>query len=155
MYHEKYARLFSLCSQPAGNVGEHVRGARNELAIVPTKPVINGESGYEDASNNDAWRTRMYAWHTAMAGTAGYSYGHGVIWYFGMGWQAALNATGAQHVFGPYAQFMATAHKEGNVPAQNFVLDEGSMFPNGYDFVSALRSVDILMLEVTIQSLHR
>jgi len=33
--------------QPSGNVGEHIRGLEAERAATPTKPAINGESGYE------------------------------------------------------------------------------------------------------------
>lgn len=127
--------------QSSNSVGEHVRGLFEEYAAPMTKPVINGESGYEN-SGNPPWHQRMFAWHTAFSGGAGYTYGHDRIWDFDPDWASHLGAEGASDIFGPHQAYMQRHHRESNVPAQSLVVGQGILFPAAETYVSALRSAD-------------
>lgn len=67
---------------------------------TPRKPVIFGEGGYENESNDaqpgTPHRIRRQAYWTMLYGAAGQAYGGRDIWMFAPGWQSALQWTGAQ-----------------------------------------------------------
>lgn len=71
---------------------------RSDWAKTPVKPTLMLEGYYEASSRNsipiNAWRVRYQAWTPMMAGAAGQTYGHELLWHLGSGWKDVLNAPG-------------------------------------------------------------
>jgi hypothetical protein len=74
-----------------------------DWAKLPTKPTVVIETRYEDESSTDhivftgAFKQRYQMYHSVLAGSLGYVYGHGRIWDFktkDKTWQMALNDPG-------------------------------------------------------------
>lgn len=83
----------------ASTFGTNVARLRQEWAASPTMPTINLEDGYE-ADIGGGIRTRAelrtLGWHAFLSAPAGSTgLGHGKIWTFDTGWQAALSSPGS------------------------------------------------------------
>jgi hypothetical protein len=79
----------------------HVLGEWNRLG--KTRPIILGESGYEEESNDgrggDAWRVRRQAYQTILAGgLGGHCFGQKHIWRFDADWRAALDSPASRQM---------------------------------------------------------
>ncbi len=73
-----------------------------DYALVPAKPVLNGEPAYEDREapcgggwKCDAWHLRLDAYWSVFSGAFGFTYGADSIWQFGDTWRRALDLPGA------------------------------------------------------------
>lgn len=93
-----------------------------DYALLPQKPVINGEPRYEDIPRdfdpeNGYWRAvdvRRDAWWSLLSGACGHSYGHHAVWQMNLRptdlcpftWREALGRPGAEQV-GGIASFLA------------------------------------------------
>jgi hypothetical protein len=77
-------------------LGEYLRPA-------PVRPIVLGESGYEEESNDKRdggpHRMRRQAWGALLSGAlGGHAYGHRAIWRFAPDWRQALEAPGGKHM---------------------------------------------------------
>ncbi|QHW34988.1 DUF4038 domain-containing protein [Paenibacillus rhizovicinus] len=121
----------------------HERNVANEAmvakdyALVPPKPVLDGEPCYEDhpvgfnTENGffDAKDVRQAAYMALFAGAFGHTYGHHCVWpmitepndYFIMTWQdAIMRPGGAQMKY--VHQLMASRPMQGRVPDQSLLV---------------------------------
>lgn len=100
-----------------------------DYAATPVKPFWQGEIFYVGGEFNGITATsdkvRAAAYQSWMSGGAGFSYGHGNVWQFADGWQAALNHESAAEIFGVFGGFTATHHDENNTPAQDLLNSPG------------------------------
>ena len=88
--------------------------AAHDRALLPVKPVMDGEQRYEDHPINfqpekgyyDAYDVRVTMWRNLFSGTAGNTYGHHAVWpmsrninrYFPNTWENALRRPAAESV---------------------------------------------------------
>ena len=132
--------------QAFSNIRAVIRDIPLERAASPPKPVVEAEAYYEDvppATVSTPWHIRMSAYHTAMLGGAGYTYGSDLVWKSDPKWQSRMTTEGSDNVFRSYRTFMRLIHDEGNVPAPTYLVDKGEvarMDLNSY--TSALRNAD-------------
>jgi len=82
------------------DVFRHVMGEWNRFT---PRPIILGESGYEQESNDGRGgppvRVRRQAYESVLAGAlAGHAYGHRDIWWLGPNWKKALDDPGSRHM---------------------------------------------------------
>lgn len=121
--------------QPAGSMAEVVRGVQLERNRQPPRPVINAETGYEDAEDGPPLQ-RAFAWYTAFSAASGYTFGNQKVWKGREGWQAEIDSAGAREVLSCHGEYMRRWHRTTAAPAQARVVDPGE--PGEY-FVAALR----------------
>ncbi len=79
----------------------HVLGEWNRLA--PIKPIILGESGYEEESNDGRggtpWRMRRQAYEAILSGSlGGHAFGHKDIWRMDSKWRSALDSPASKQM---------------------------------------------------------
>lgn len=79
---------------------KHILAEYNRPA--PIRPLILGETGYDDESNTGfLWTTklvRQQPYWAFLSGAAGHAHGSGSMWHFDAGWEATLDQTADQHM---------------------------------------------------------
>jgi hypothetical protein len=83
--------------QTWGHIIPDIKRIREDFHRLPTKPVLNGEPGYENRSQDDcpAWHLRLEGYWSVFSGAFGFTYGADKIWRFAPGWEEALDYPGA------------------------------------------------------------
>jgi len=107
-------------SHDIGNMKNYAL-VQKDYALIPVRPVIDGEPRYEDTPINikpdaeygffDGCDARVMAYWAVLSGACGHTYGHHSVWpfytesfdffppgYFLMDWRAALHRPGAKHM---------------------------------------------------------
>jgi hypothetical protein len=83
--------------QTWGHIIPDIKRIREDFHRVPTKPVLNGEPGYENRPQGDcpAWHLRLEGYWSVFSGAFGFTYGAHKVWRFEPGWEEALDYQGA------------------------------------------------------------
>lgn len=123
-----------------GEVYIHVLGEWNRLP--PVKPIVLGESGYEEESNDgrggSPWRLRRQAYETILSGAlGGHAFGHRNIWRMDSRWREALDSRGSKQM-AHVKSFFASRPWHTLVPDQaNKLLVEGRGYFGELNYVTA------------------
>jgi hypothetical protein len=84
--------------QTWGHQSANVRRVCSDYQLNPVKPVLNGEPGYENRSEqptSSAWKCRYEGYWSVFSGAFGYTYGADRVWQCGGEWRNALEYEGA------------------------------------------------------------
>ena len=84
--------------QTWGHQAANVDRIRSDYQLLPAKPVLNGEPGYENRSEqptSSAWKCRYEGYWSVFSGAFGYTYGADRVWQCGGEWRDALEYEGA------------------------------------------------------------
>jgi len=84
--------------QTWGHQAANVERIRSDYRLLPVKPVLNGEPGYENRSEqptSSAWKCRYEGYWSVFSGAFGYTYGADRVWQCGGEWRDALEYEGA------------------------------------------------------------
>jgi hypothetical protein len=111
---------------------EILRHVQTDWNAQPTKPILVIEGRYEDATSTDyikfvgAFKQRYQLYHSFMAGSLGFAYGHTRIWDFrttDKTWKTALNDPGrlAMKTFWRLLNGLADAQVANRVPDQALI----------------------------------
>lgn len=68
-----------------------------DYALIPAKPVIDGEARYEGEDNTTPFETRRVGYWTSIAGGF-YSYGHAGNWLYPLTWKDWIDSPGAKQM---------------------------------------------------------
>ena len=113
-----------------------------DYARTPTMPFVFFEGRYENESEGSAQNMRYQAYSGLLGGAFGHFYGNRPMWFFGDGWEDALNDPGALsmvHV-GDLARSRALHTLVPDYDAQTVVGDRGSRTAGNW--ISAARAED-------------
>ncbi|WP_338875332.1 glycoside hydrolase family 140 protein [Spirosoma sp. SC4-14] len=159
--HKSYAQDTS--AKDEQHYGEdNWRYMQADLALKPTKPVIDGEPSYEQIPHglhnpeDPRWTAddvRRYGYWSVLAGAFGYTYGHNSIMQFykkgdkksSFGaiddWTKAIDAPGASQMI--HLKKLMLAHSFfDRVPDQSLIANQG----NRYDYLVASRGPDYALV---------
>ena len=67
-------------------------------SLVPTRPVVLGETHYEGNDDITAEDIRRYAYTATLCGASGHTYGHKDIWMYTYFWPDAINSECSHHM---------------------------------------------------------
>jgi len=86
--------------QTWGHIRPDVTRIGEDYRRRPTKPVLNGEPGYENRPEGDcpAWHLRLEAYWSVFSGGFGFTYGAHKVWQFDPGWKETLDLPGARQM---------------------------------------------------------
>ena len=110
------------------------------------RPIVLGESGYEEESNDrrggDAYRMRRQAYGALLSGACGHAFGQKHVWRFDAEWRQALDSPATRHMAHLKTLF-ATLPWHRLVPdANGELVVEGRGKAGGVDYVCAARGDD-------------
>ena len=150
-----------------GHQGRHVdnyRMVEHDYALIPTKPVLDGEPNYEDHpvmspkwtwQEGEAWfgahDIRKSAWRAVLAGACGHTYGCHPVWqmwepkhpvhnHVRTPWREAIELEGAQQMH-HLRDLMESRPMLHRIPDQSMLIDAPGP-EDGARHVRALRSMD-------------
>lgn len=112
--------------QTWGHQGANVERIRSDYRMTPIKPVLNGEPGYENRSEqptSSAWKSRYEGYWSVFSGAFGFTYGADRVWQCGGEWMDALDYEGAsdmQHL----RYLMESRPMQTLMPDQSMLLSE-------------------------------
>jgi hypothetical protein len=83
--------------QTWGHITPNIRRIGEDVRRLPSKPVLNGEPGYENRPQGDcpAWHLRLEGYWSVFSGAFGFTYGAHKVWEFEPEWKEALDYPGA------------------------------------------------------------
>lgn len=135
---------FNMTQSGHGRMHENYKMMEHDYSLLPTKPVLDAEPGYEGHPDEfrpangylDETDVRMFAYTALFAGACGHTYGHHSIWafasremptfqlnHFCMPWQQALRAPGAEQMH--YAkELMLSRDWLNGKPAQHLLAEQ-------------------------------
>lgn len=117
-----------------------------EYARQPARPIILGESGYEEEDNDkrggDAWRMRRQAYGTLLSGASGHAFGQKHVWRFDADRRAGLDSPATRHMGHIKALFAGRRWERLAPDVKHELVTEGYGKPGDVDFVSAARTPD-------------
>jgi len=110
----------------------------------PTKPVLNGEPGYEnrsEAPTSSAWKCRYEGYWSVFSGAFGFTYGADRIWQFHFEWQDALQNEGAGDM--QHLRFLIESRPMTvRVPDQSLLVSGQGSTGKGPTYCAAARASD-------------
>jgi hypothetical protein len=130
--------------QTWGHQGAGVKRIRSDYGLMPIKPVLNGEPGYEnrpEQPTSSAWKCRYEGYWSVFSGAFGYTYGADRVWQCGGEWRDALEYEGAsdmQHL----RYLMESRPFQTLIPDQSMLLSETGDIHREPSYRAALRSKD-------------
>jgi len=146
--HNEYWNSFHVL-QSARNNNENIIDTVYDTALSPTKPSLQAEIGYEEAGVTDPWHVRLGAWSSRLSGSAGFTYGHSIIWQFDTGWASHLGAAGADDIFTNFKAFWDEHQSETLIESRSWLTgDRGSSAYLTDTYEVAMRSADSTKLIV-------
>ncbi|WP_218919491.1 glycoside hydrolase family 140 protein [Spirosoma aerolatum] len=159
--HKSYAQDTS--AKDKQHYGEdNWRYMQADLALKPTKPVIDGEPSYEQIPHGlhdlqgPRWTAddvRRYGYWSVLAGAFGYTYGHNsVLQFYKKGdskssfgaiddWKKALDAPGASQMIHLKSLLLRYSFFD-RIPDQSLIANQG----NRYDYLVASRGPDYALV---------
>lgn len=131
---------------------ENIVDVDYDYSLSPIKPTLQDELFYEeqagipgDGGSATPWHVRIGAWAARLSGSAGFTYGHGCIWYFCSGWASQLADAGATDIFTHYKAFWDEHHSETLIKSRDWLTgDKGTNVstPSLNTYETAMRSAD-------------
>ena len=130
--------------QTWGHQTADVTRIRSDYGLTPTKPVLNGEPGYEnrpEKPTSSAWKCRYEGYWSVFSGAFGFTYGANRVWQCGGEWRNALEYEGAsemQHL----RYLMESRPMLTLIPDQSMLLSEAGDIRKEPSYRAVLRSQD-------------
>ena len=130
--------------QTWGQAGHNVGRIRADYRKQPSKPVLNGEPGYEnrsEAPTSTAWKCRYEGYWSVFSGAFGYTYGASQMWRFQGGWQDAMQYEGAGDM--QHLRFLIESRPmQERIPDRSLLLSEAGSLRDGPSYCTATRASD-------------
>jgi hypothetical protein len=130
--------------QTWGHASANVHRIRADYAKQPTKPVLNGEPGYEnrpESPTSTAWKCRYEGYWSVFSGACGYTYGASPIWQFRDNWLDALQFEGAADM--QHLRFLIESRPMlVRIPDQSLLVSENGGLGSQPSYCAALRASD-------------
>lgn len=130
--------------QTWGHQSADVRRVLSDYQLYPVKPILNGEPGYENRSEqptSSAWKCRYEGYWSVFSGAFGYTYGADRVWQCGGEWHDALEYEGASDM--QHLRYLLESRPILSlIPDQSMLLSEAGELIKEPSYRAILRSKD-------------